>query len=884
MNLLITKEVDDSIAESNSSKEKLSVDSLIERINNTNDIIDVMSRNSCMMKIVALFLKGYTASMNSLINENVENYKYQILRLYEDLSKAHNVQTVSLYKKYDKYLPSDGEFKFLNRIMTDKLTTFDVKSTLSVLYSGLFDTIHSIKDAADNTISEAKKNQNTEMIASKAIEFSDGKYCQTKEYAGYSNSEKFYYKIIEKAVANNTVYNQLISGAFGTHDFNKNTELPGLNYIMMDFCDILQMAISGPIYRFVWSPIYQLVKYLSFFLSMQMKTLFGENIFIDYLAKNKISVETVNLTENDVISLVSLIVFYAYSVEMHEQDKEFYGKKDDCSEQMMVNLNIIKDLSLDLIQKSLNLKPSDVRKLVNHIYEVFCNDPVLGKTVPEKFRLGNDPFIRFASFLRDDMSCCMSEESIDKVIERVKEIRNKDVYGEYHDDVATFLRNTYSYDAITEIAKWITRLEKWQDYQNPSMTVDWQRYKNIDNVTELWRKLWDDKSHRITLLGDSSDFGACMAIAPNSIFKNSNLGVSILNDAKAYLLTVLLNAHMSDERSLNWKPDTINLLNFYISYISSAITYDMYRWNKTNTDQIFTKMFDVFNVCGKLKYRTYRIPQFRFKKDEIPPVEHLKPYELGESWISKIIASATETTVNKTPETVVDAVVRYLGDGILNNAVNAEYVIMALVKLREMYHEIEFSPFTKIIRYILARVGSQDDDFYKSFKTPEKPYNCLEIFKKSVDYNEDEEKTFNSRVARLEKYLEIYVFIGILQHILINIEFNKQVENRFKDSTVDFGNIETRTGRNYDVSKIGNHYRECGANMVVAIEENPIIKDITNAMQIFDSTFVGANTKNSDWFEMNKDKIIVSNGKNIEQLKKSNQDGDQGPVTTIGEV
>ena len=885
MNLLITKtaDEDDALVPVNSTpKEKTPIESLIDKINNTNDIVSRFSNSdSCMMRIVGVYLRAYTANMETLIKDDTEEYMYQIRSLYNSLSKFHNIQTESLYKKYEKYLPSDGQFKFLNHIMTDKMTPFDVKSTLSVLYSGLFDTIRAVKDASENTITEAKKNQNTEMIASKAIEVQNGKFYQSKEFAGYSNSEKFYYKIIEKAVANNSTYKRIVDSEFGTHDFNRNLELPNLNYIMREFCDVMQMTISGPIYQFIWDPLWNLTKYLSFFLAMQLKSLYGENIFIDYLAKNKLSIETIRCSDNSKLELISLIVFYAYAVELLEQDYEFFGKKKSELENIMSPLKTIKDLSLEVIQKSFEDKPSDIRKLVNHIYEVFCNNDTIGKVVPEKFRLGNGPFVRFASYLRDDLDCTMSSEAIDKVIERVKEVRNKDVYGEYREDIATFLRNSYSEDAINTIARWITRVDSYNNSGMTDIILGYGRYKNLERLIDLWNDQWKPEEKHITLLGDTSSFGAIMAIAPNGLFSNSNIGVAILNETKAYLLSVLLNAHMNDERSLNWKPDTINLLNMYISYIASAFTYDLYRWGGNDVNTVFSKIFDVFNICGKLKYRTYRIPQFRFKKDEIPPIEHLEPYDIGKAWISKIIATATENVVNKTPETIVEAVVHYLGDGILNNAVNSEYVIMALIQLNDMYGDL--SPFTKLTRYILGRVGSQDDEFYKSFENPEKSWDTINVFKPVGEWQDDDE-SFKTRVARLEKHLEIYTYIAILQRIIINIEFNKAVENEFKDSAVDFGRIETRVGKNWDVAKLGNIYRDVGSCTVRGIDENPIVKDITNAMSIFDSTFVGANTKNNDWFEMNKDRIIVNNKKNLEEIRKKQQDGEPDCCETIGEV
>lgn len=876
MNLLITKEIEgeEVVHNDKSSQPKSSLNQMIDNVHDIEYIIRKLAENkSPMMKLVGVILRGYTSNMDSLIRADIYAYEDQMFSLYDSLSKFSSVQSDTLYKKYEKYLPADGEFRFLNHIMTDKLTKYDISSVLSLMYSGLFDTIRALQDATENTLTEAKKNEKTNNMMEYVMSKDHG-HNPSGEFIKYSDSEKFYYKILEKARVNDHMYRCIVNNRCKSYDFSKNHRLPHLSYIINEFCDFIQMTISGPIYNFIWSPIYQLTKYLSFFLTMQLKSLFGDNIFIDYLAKTKIPVESIDCDENTKLCLVSLIVFYAYAVEMYEQELSFYGSTPE-TEQQLITLNTVKELSLELIQKAFTDKPSDVKKFVNHIYEIFCNDEIIGKCVPEKFRLGNGPFIRFASFIRDDTEC-MSSEAIDKVIERIKDVRNKDVYGEYREDIATFLYNSYSIDAFEKISKWITRVEKYNDQKDPMMNLEYMRYKNMYGLHDIWKQMWEDPKSKITMLGDTSDFAAWLSIAPNNLFRSSNIRKSILNDAKSLILSIIVNAHMNDERSLNWKPNTIKLLNLYIGYIASVMSECIYRNNYANDICLFNPLMDLFNVCGKLNYRTYRIPQFRFKKDDIPPIEHMQPYTINTNWLNTVIANATENLIHKTPESTVESVVHYLGDGILNNAVNAEFVIMILTSLDRKYPGN--SPFTKLTRYIITHVGSPEDDFYKSFENKEILDDNLKVF----DDNEVlEGEDFKNRVTHLEKYLEIYVFIGILQRILINFEFNKIVENTYRDTTIDFTNVELKAGRNRMVSKLGTQYVETQEDGLVALEENPFVKDITNAMHIFDLSFVGANTKSKDWFEQNKDKIIVNNQQTIDQLRDKPSYDDQGPVTVF---
>ena len=67
MNLLITKtaDEDDALVPVNSTpKEKTPIESLIDKINNTNDIVSRFSNSdSCMMRIVGVYLRAYTANM-----------------------------------------------------------------------------------------------------------------------------------------------------------------------------------------------------------------------------------------------------------------------------------------------------------------------------------------------------------------------------------------------------------------------------------------------------------------------------------------------------------------------------------------------------------------------------------------------------------------------------------------------------------------------------------------------------------------------------------------------------------------------------------------------------------------------------------------------------
>lgn len=805
----------------------------MDSIGSTNDIAkDLMNGAESFFQIAGLLVKAGTTTIDTILSGNaISDFETIVNSFYRSTKKYSDVHFDTLSKRYSKYLNSLSSMSqqydsCLNYIQTDNLTPYDIRSIMSLIYYSAFNSLEIVHKSAANVCKEVERNEHAKLI---------GSTMDPKSIAELSNSEKYLRNIYHNCDTVKRIYKDINFMSQKTENEDK-----WFDQLKFTFARMVKCANLGPMYFMIDYPLQDIADILQFMLVAIFKSLFGNDVYLNFSANRTVSVKPIDTSISTQFKLIEMVVFFAYVVERLSAAFEYRENyHPERGKAIIAQLNNTKDLALGVIEKALTIK--NVKDVINFVYGIFAHDPAIGKTKLEKFNLDEWPFTQTIGYIQADLVQPITESKINTIVERVKDIRGKDIYNEYRTDITEFISGRFVYDVLDKMIKWVKPMKP----EDSTGIVFSKLWEDSDN----WKKLWHDAINvtgHYTVLGDASHFGLIMTLTGNPIFTN-RMGSSAANQMKSILMTNILNAHITEDTNLNWNANTINLLNMYISYIASIFSADLtIRDERILCD---TNITDLFNLCNRLNYRNYRSPQFKYRKDQIEPPKYQKEYH-PKKLLDAMKDAALKGGIYSDKLGETEILVRYIGDALLNNAINAEYAILALMNLADRNNRTD--PFTKTMRYILGRVGGLDGDFYKKFEKPE-------IMEFSHIFEPEPESNLKGRVSDLEKNLEVYVFIAILQRMLINIEFNNQFVNQYHDC-LNINNLNPNVGRinwNPDVGDI-----EYGSWSLISIEENVYIRDIKNAMTIFDQTFNGSR-KDDDWFEQHKHLIIGNDDKSV---------------------
>lgn len=511
--------------------------------------------------------------------------------------------------------------------------------------------------------------------------------------------------------------------------------------------------------------------------------------------------------------------------------------------------------------------------LETRIAEIFDKHPYIGRRDITHAFLGENSLLMDAGVWNFDT--VIRKEKLVAMHKAITDIRGSDTDGSYNDFVKSIP------NALIQMR---TQFVDWY-CKKPS---DGKHY--IDFINVLGRE-FDEMSKSInateifTPLFDASEFGKLTTFAcdckNNHKFAGEPMRAVRQVLDKVYIL-YLMNARIKDERTLNWSVDNFKFFNAHISYFAMHVCN---AWFQKYIENYPYGLVNALNAMVVAKYRCSQTPNFKAKKEGgvVAPMmigcESFEEYPDGhESYrgfitkLKKIIEERSEAIHTLEPDKHVNAVVKYLGDALSNNAMNAEYAILILMTYFDSQKYKVTKPFSKLIRYVISLVGGRHNKVFTKFRYSEinREDDIFDIHNTTTDDDED-------RMKILEDNIEFIVLISILQRVRFNLRFAKRFENIADSTCPDIPEIVDGNphpdGDSYSsrrmVGAIGGSNTYPG-DLIYTENFIPeeMVDDIENACAAFDQmmTYTGAD---NNWFAQHKDLVIT--GSKEDHIKKPKQ-------------
>lgn len=819
-------------------------------ISSIEDIIDSLSCHSGIRGIIGLMLSGITKSYGSSVEDEKLPSK-AVTRMVEFINStmipALNPSRERTHERYRNYINPIFMSGVCNRwadnseLLSDKLTSYDIASIMDLICEDASKEVYEflkinhqkiVKLMKDEKFSSIVNTQNPEEIAS----MNDNDRCIRK----YANQILEIVKAIKEnfdfnksinfnecGIFNGSIHsclNRIFNGQFNPDD----VEFEYL-YLVLD-TDLLCLA----------------------YLTGVLKNVFGKELFIDENFKTN---KVFTLPKEEFVSLISIISLFCFLAEfISTTDVELYSESPDSRDSIISrNLNTSKEIFLKVIPNIVCEDGTDSKNFLNLVYDTLCKSDMFGKrklsygllnTRDYSCHRGSSDVDAYSLMVPD----VLNEESLDKFIESVKSERSSEK-GEYFDFISLDVSFNHPRTVVELFSK---NLEK-------------------DSLFEIYSAACDEfNSNKLnSIFVDKSEFGLACAISSLKIdnVKISHIQRVVGSIISRCLMLLMTNVHISDERNTNWTPNMITLLNLYISFISSGIyrliTEDVVE-GRTLYGYKNSLLINILNLGNKLNYRNSRLPNFKYKKEGTIIPHHFKSWDSFSVDISvdiyEICRRVQEYNEYSTKDALFNGVVKYIADGILNNTMNAEYAFIILNEMMSSKYERIFgrdsdgmsrTPISNVIKYILTHIGDKDGEFFGAFDEPEENYS-------EFVYDEYTMVDIKDRISKLEGNLESYIFISIAQRILMMNNFSDKVkaicECSKTSNTAELGSSSS----SIQFGIFSNHPERYFENYNTSYKEKYIMKDIENAMNIFDTT-LNETHKNYNWFEEHKDLIVGKN-------------------------
>jgi len=815
-------------------------------ISSIEDIIDSLSCHPGVRGIIGIMLSGITKSYGSSVEDEKLPSK-AVIRMMEFIHStmipALNPSRERTCERYRNYINPIFMSGVCNRcadnseLLSDKLTAYDISSIMELIcedaskevYEFLGTNYQRIQRLMSNEkFSSIVNTQNAEEISS----MNDNDKCFRK----YAN------QILEIVKEMKTNFDFGKPNPFKESEIFKGSIYSCLNKIFKGQFDSEDIKVEY--FEMVLDTDLLCLAYLTGVL----KNVFGKELFIDGNFKTN---KVLTLPKEEFISLISIISVFCFLAEFISTNVELYSE-DGSSRHSVIsrNLNSSKEIFLKIIPNVVCEDGMNSKDFLNSVYDTLCKSDMLGKRKLSYGLLnsrnyscchGNSDVDAYSLIIPD----VLNEESIDKFIESVKSERSTEK-GEYFDFI--------SLDASFNHPKTVAELFS----------------KNLkkDSLSESYYAICDEfNSNKLnSIFVDKSEFGLACAISSLNVDNDKISAIQRVVDStiSRCLMLLMTNVHISDERNVNWTPNMIILLNLYISFISSGIYRLIIHKGVDGFDlKPFenSSLINILNLGNKLNYRNSRLPNFKYKKEGVVIPHHFKSWgsfstDVGVD-IYEVCRRVQEYNEYSSKEALFNGVVKYIADGILNNTMNAEYAFIILNEMMSSKYErlfgkdkdgISRSPITDVIKYILTHIGDKDGEFFGAFDEPEENYS-------GFVYDESDASGVKDRISKLEGNLESYIFISIAQRIIMMNNFSDKVkaicEHSKSSDTTKLGS----SNPSIQYGLFANHPERYFDGTKISYKEKCMMKDIENAMNIFDTT-LNETHKNYNWFEEHKDLIV----------------------------
>ncbi len=491
------------------------------------------------------------------------------------------------------------------------------------------------------------------------------------------------------------------------------------------------------------------------------------------------------------------------------------------------------------------------------VYALYSGNTHIDKS--EGWELGQDETnpVTFAQRYHD----VYSKTAFKKYIDDVKDLKATPEYSKYEE----FTRNLNWYGSkFIDYMNFFTATVKPNEMEfNPR-----SRFSNILSevmTNDMHKMVFEDNSEYSTLCYMSNCSKAMMA---------NTIKLPMSKYIGDVIMIMLGNAKIRgdfENQELKFLP--LYGLASYIAAMSSGITdYIKYISNDCGKGVLLTNLL---NTGLAFQYRSIRLPVNKFRKEgQYATLDYYKSaYDIKDNTKKDFIEIFQRVTIdtdvkNSGPLVKLNAVVKYLGDAISNNSINAEYAILILLQcydyttLKELGlvfnqgHE-KVNVFKQIIDYLFQLEGINGNALYDFFHKPIvnevlllARNNAIEK-EISTSNNEDYIKTFI-------QHLEPIVFITILQRIANNVTVENELSK--KSGPAFFSDIESMCGYLDGCSgtEMYNALSGSGGEKKY-IEYKTAVSDIEMALNKIDS-IMSEFSDTGDWFEQNKDKIIPAAG------------------------
>lgn len=817
-------------------------------ITSIEEIIDLMSCYPGIRGIIGIMLSGITKSYGSSIEDEKLPSK-AVIRMIDFINSTtipslnpENEKTHERYRKYINPVFSSGvcvRWADNSEILSDKLTAYDIKSIMDLI----------CEDASKEVYEFLRFNyfKITKMMSDEKLS-SIVNTTNQKEISSMNDSDKCFRKYANQILT--IVKEMKLEDNLGRkNDFKESEIFMGSIYSCMNKIFKGQFDISD-----VESNYYDMILYLDLlcqvYLTGVLKNSFGKQIFID---ENFKSNKVLTLPKEEFKSLISIIAVYCFFAEILDGYEDLICKNVD-SKNLVRAKNLInsKEIFLKIIPNIVCEDGTSSKDFLNGVYDTLCKSDMVGKRKLSYGLLNSRDFaihhntcgVDLYSLICEDI---LNESSIDKFVEAVK-IERSSEKGEYFDFVS--LDTSYNHPKI--ISELLSR-----NLDENSL---------FDSYCAVCDEFNSNKLNSIFI--DKSEFGMVCAASSLNIDDWRFRKIQKISDSviSRCLMVLLSNVHISDERNVKWTPNMICLLNLYISFISGKI-YKLISYNSNDFDN--SSLVNILNLGNKLNYRNARLPNFKYKKEGVIVPHYFETLKgFSTDAIYDICRRVQEYNTYSSKDALFNGVVKYIADGILNNTMNAEYAFIILHEIMTGKYAhifgadkdgISRNPISDIIKYILTHIGDKDGEFFGAFDEPEVSYSPF-VYNEVNDVDDVKE-----RILKLEGNLESYIFISIAQRIIMMNNLSDKIKpivcNHFNTDLSTAGLGSSRSSIQYGV--FSNHPERYFGNDNALYKEKCMMKDIENAMNIFDTT-LNETHKNYNWFEEHKDLIVGKNNGGIE--------------------
>lgn len=862
-------------------------DSLLQKsnsidCNSVQEIAIDLMRFQGVRGIAGVMLLGLSKSYLDSIESKKDDFIYEpsvdeiLFSKFNDLITENlNSNSCKSMEKYMNYIEPifasgmSGRIGDPSSLLSDKLTNYDMQCIFNLIchYSAI-ETFNFFKRGKESYKSWVKDEKLSSLInvSNDSVELERMKDSD-KAFRKTARTLKRTFEYLDSCNIN----------------FSENYE--NVSLLRGSFRDAIEMLYSSPLKNISTDNYRRVILILTLLLQAYLvgtfKTLFGKEIFLGKELNKNISF---SLNEREFKSVMECISLYSFLSEhivndiKNESFKMQSFESDEHPSSMLMNSLIsYKEIFLNLVERFKCESDDSVnsKDLLNHYYDVLCKDYNIGKKeISNLFLNDTSDWCNkksASSILNLDITgdqILYKKEFLEKVIDEIKNSRVEDS-GKYSE----FVDYKLQFDYLAKAA----RLIDANLYNNSDFEIKYNQVYESSCKEFNTNKL-------STVFEDHSDFG-CVAslLSFKSRFDDYNetcfrgLKLTVDNALERILMIFMVNTHIKNETVVKWTPNMINLLNIYISFISSKVLSLIDR----DIGSDGKSLSNVLNLGNLLNYRNNQIPNFKYKKEGV-----VAPKFITSSFEDTMISNCREIISRvksygnvSSKEALYNGVIKYIADAIINGTMNAEYAIFTIIYMNYKYHfndnkksTVNFfgyavgngsgdsrTPFTDITRYIISHIGEKDGEFYKPFENPEIIYN-VNIYQ---DSSFDETKT---SIERLQNNLEAYIFISICQRIIMMLNFHSSISNDVNNLPkykIEYfkviGMNESKYGyacpsRIFSFGENENILRNDDGDEI-AVSEIPAIKDISNAMNIFDS-LLSQNQKNYNWFEEHKHLIL----------------------------